>query len=349
MAEGTLGKGLPRFYSASTPPKSDGDGWLRNHIVTVAGIRDGKALVEISAEPGVSERMYKDVIGKDMSFVYRLRVRARIRDDAPWFRALVPLQGSVSGTKVQIRTPLSFPDRELSFTSSISTPRRGILSRHMTNAICVDGATDMRSSGFTCTIAGSDLTGEQLGLPIDKHMTLVSHYDRDTKQASVEHISGGTFMAKTLQSNRALRRDMRANAMDVLQKVSAAVSTLDLDSPEYLQNAMLLQDVLGMDKHDPDFSFAGDVEATAGRGTGSSFINPRHAAGVLCGAVHTGTRALLFEASDAKYFISTVKNLKATLMKYEDGVFSSDNRFSSKLSVSPEYAQILAKAGVTII
>lgn len=320
LTSSTLGKHMPRYYVPYSKV-SDAAPNLMNTL-SLEGVKDGKALFEI--RPCATE------IRKVGPFDF-LNFSAAIRAPfigKPWLRALVPLQGTVEGTIIQLRQPPTFRSSYIGFVRNEGVARRGVFSRHVDMHDVGNGAVN---STMPATMAyyGSDTDGVPIAIPIDSFVTLklaLTIHSQFVPQA----IAGVLVPTETTTARRVERRQMREAAHEYMSRTASAVSVIDLHGRDAITIANTLQDILGLNQLMPDYHYRCELEASSGRiHRGGGILETEYAAAVLAGALHAGARTEFFSEDDAKLFIAAVNSFSKILRAKEDKVFQANTLFSS--------------------
>lgn len=349
LHEGTLGKHLPRMFAPRRLVSEAGPSCT--NIITLAGVKDGNALLEIRSAPDA----LGPLIGSAPGSLTRLRHSIGIsRVDEPWLRALVPLTGTLAGARVQLRQPHAFNPTDIGFIVNNGGERRGVGSRHFTGWSVNRGTSRYYLPAIRATTALGQ-NEAYFAVPLDSYIS-VRMETLDGFNSPVPVVHGPLLKgSERLAANRIIRKQMRNSADDIAARISAALAVLDLpDSVDgSLPVAIALQDMLGLTNHHPDFVFKTECESALGRD-----LNPwtdtsdQFVAAVVAGTVHTGTRTPLSDDQEANLFIRALRSFKDALHEHQDKVFQASTIFSSAPELSPtapDYAQLSVLPNLTII
>ena len=321
LTSGTLGKHMPRYYvpqrhAADAPPELIS-------VITLAGLRDGKALFEIHPSP----EAVRDQGGTPEFTGYRTEKQAPFLDK-PWLRALVPLKSTVADTIIQLRQPPTFRSAYVGFIYNHKVERRGGLSRHTEIHDVSNGAVDsvMPAVRVICDKRETAF----VAVPVDSFVTLRLRHTHD-KLFEPYATAGVLVPTSTLSALRVERRQMRDAAHEYLSRVSAAVAIMDLSSGGVVDTANALQDILGLNRLMPDYHFKSELEVASGRwqDTHGQLYEAEFSAAVLVGAMHAGARTEFYSDNDAKVFITAVRSFASILRHKQDKVFQANTIFSS--------------------
>lgn len=326
LREGTLGKHLPRMFAqrvavADAVPK-------QLNTITLAGVKNGMALIEIRSVPGALRPLHTITDANE----WRRRVIAEQFDGTPWLRALVPLGDTLMGAAVQLRQPHAFTPYDIGFIYDKGGSRRGVASRHFTHWHVACGAADFRAPSVKLYCGEKADKEAYFAVPVDSYLNI--RFGPTGHGPAPAPIAQGPLLRTTLKlsADRAARKQMRESALDVLNRVTTAMAMLDIPqkSTGCTPVAMALQDLLGMTNTHPDYDFRLECESAMGRDFRQDDPSESlYAAGVLIGAVHTGSRSELFDDYSAQCFLRVARKLDYLLRKYEDRVFQANTIFSA--------------------
>lgn len=349
LREGTLGRHLPRVFA---PRRLVAEVDVQFHnVITLAGIKDGKALFEIRSAPDALESAFVGTRSPMASFRYNIGLS---RVNEPWFRALVPLTGTLNGATIQLRQPHTFNPYDVGFIANNGGERRGVASRHFTSWSVHNGSANYYLPAIKAATS-SRYMDNHFVVPVDSYVFIRMEAANDTMSA-VPIIYGPMLKGSSrLAADRIGRKQMRNSANDVSARISAALAMLAVPGqPEgMLPIAIALQDMLGLTKHHPDFHFQLESESASGRELGPwSTPDNQFVAAVVAGAVHTGTRTPLYDDRDATIFVKALQGFKESLNTHQDKVFQANTLFSAAPELSPtvgDYQQLFTLPNLTII
>jgi hypothetical protein len=321
LTSGTLGKHMPRYY---VPQKTmaNAESALLN-VVTLAGVKDGKALFEI--RPHFSAR--RDLEVASVFHMFRHGVQAQFMDK-PWLRALVPLRGAVAGSVIQLRQPPTFRSGFVGFIHNYKIDRRGSFTRHLEYHDVGNGAVD--SCLPVVKVIYKNKSTMFVAVPVDSFVTLKLKTTHDYVHEPIA-TAGVLVPTACLSARRVERKQMRDAANEYLSRVSAALSIMDLSSGNVIKTANDLQDILGLATPMPDYHFKSELEMASGRWqhTHGPLFESEFSAAVLVGAMHAGARTEIYTEDDAKVFTTAVRSFASILRVKQDKVFQANTIFSS--------------------
>jgi hypothetical protein len=333
LSSGTLGKHMPRYYVPQKKMAEASNDMLS--VITLAGIRDGKALFEIRPLPSA----VGDFGGAPEFQRYRRGIQSQFMAK-PWLRALVPLKGTVAGSVIQLRQTPTFRSAYVGFIYNHKIDRRGCFTRHIEHHDVSNGAVD--SSMPAIRVVYADRASMYVAVPVDSFVTLTLKHTHDGVFEPFA-TAGVLVPSLTLSARRVERKQMREAATDYMSRVSAALAVLDMSGGFDIKTANALQDILGLTTYKPDYHFKTELEMASGRWptTHGALYESEFSAAVLAGAMHAGARTELLSDNDAKIFTMAVKSFVSILRNKQDKVFQANTIFSS--APSPDTPEHYAK------
>ena len=345
LREGSLGKHLPRMFAPRRLVADAESNFL--NVITLAGVKKGSALFEIRSIPSALVSTRHHATSPIARFRYDI---AEKLDGTPWFRALVPLEGTLAGASIQLRQPHAFNPYDVGFISSTGGERRGIASRHFTNWAVSNGSAHFYLPAIRATTSVRHSDG-YFALPVDSYLN-VRMESLNAGDVAVPVVYGPLLKGTNqLAADRIIRKKMRDSADDIASRIRAALAMLDIPkgtTDGHLPVALALQDMLGMTNHHPDFCFKTECESVLGRElTPWQTVVTHFTASVVAGAVHTGTRTPLYTDDDASLLVRCLQSFSETLKDEQDKVFQNHTIFSSKPVLSPSLGDFQLLSALT--